>query len=247
MNLEVLGVGSSHTVLLPLNAIPFVEIYVRRPTNGPFLDGRFEFSHTVSEGAFVSKLQRCLFSTRGDTSATVQVMMQYYKCLGKRVEVEKSNEPTIAAASKGTFNAAETISLSEKDIHTRIKMELNTPDLETFANDVDSEYEDAMASKLRDFSSTSDYLVPPSTIRKYFNRMKLSFPTLHYFFAVLISNTKFIIDMDTHAADEVSDKDASDLHRKERIIFHIFLAVLRTKSRDLLPHYAMVEPLGLFF
>ncbi len=70
--------------------------------------------------------------------------MQYYKCLAKRLELEISDEPTIVSTSDGASNATGRSSLSDKYIHSKIKMKIRTPDLESFMKDVDSDYKDAM-------------------------------------------------------------------------------------------------------
>ena len=77
--LELCGHGSSVTVPLKLADLPYVQVYKVRNTSKPFIYPSFDFSQSLKEDTLARKLAEAFHETRGDASATVQVMLSYYK------------------------------------------------------------------------------------------------------------------------------------------------------------------------
>ena len=79
--LELLGHGHAVTALLKFRQLPYIEAYVPRMPDDPFLDPSYEFSQSQSDESILDELKTHLQTRKGDPVAYVQILMNYYKKL----------------------------------------------------------------------------------------------------------------------------------------------------------------------
>jgi hypothetical protein len=140
LNLELIGYGTSFTVLQNLRHLPFVYAFVKREPDAPFLDTRFEFEWRSSESTFLANLKKALFATKADATATLQILMQYYKTALKRSEKKFDNLPTSTTATDHLLESADDMPDDPEFVNKMsqaIKSELNDVDLAAFAQFMD--------------------------------------------------------------------------------------------------------------
>ena len=85
----------------------------------------------------------------------------------------------------------------------------------------------------------------PTRAAHWYNELETSFPNLHYVFATLVSSPYYKVPVDSPILHP--DDDAESLHRKQRNMLFALLGLIRTRNRNLLRHWAIVEPLALWF
>ena len=79
IRMEILGYGTSMTVLLKWRDIPISSAFVEWEHDVPFIDDTIDFPGTLKEDKLAEHLGRELYETKGDAVAYVQVLMKYYK------------------------------------------------------------------------------------------------------------------------------------------------------------------------
>ena len=70
------GYGTTVPLKLEFKVLPFVEIYVHRRFDEPFLDDTITFPQTDNENTIVNFLAKELHAAKGDTVAYVNIMMK---------------------------------------------------------------------------------------------------------------------------------------------------------------------------
>jgi len=85
LNLELVNYGSTARVLLPLSHLPYVQVFKKREPDAPYLDPPYEYHKCLTESSLARRLTNDLFQARGDSAATVQILLGYYKHLTSKM------------------------------------------------------------------------------------------------------------------------------------------------------------------
>jgi hypothetical protein len=129
--------------------------------------------------------------------------------------------------------------IRQDSLQEAIVEEVKRENLDEFSKEVDTLYKTAIEGTF-DFSAACEPLVSEKLSTKLYNRLVDQFPSVHMVLASIVKSRKFQ-DLDT-PLDETDN-----LHRKQKMILHIFYAALRTHSNHLLKYWALIDPLGGFF
>ena len=260
------GYSTSNTLLLKFNTLPFLEVHRSRPMSSSpesFLDESIVFPTTSIDADLTSYLMLKLDSTRGDPVAYIEVLMKYYHRAFEMAKKTKSRQvgkkkKSFIPQTEGDGNA------NVESFRAAIASELDKDNLQDFANKVDKEYAEAIES-CYGFCEVKGYLMDPTRCSEYYEELRERFPLCHLIFATIVSTRQFSVSsLATPSNTEPSNSTAipnaeksdddnaptpndNQLHKKERMMLFLFLALLRTRSRYLLSHWASIEPLGHYF
>eukprot|EP00956_Cyclotella_meneghiniana_P033008 scaffold92750_cov52-Cyclotella_meneghiniana.AAC.1 len=135
MTLELAGYGSAKTCHLKLLSIPFVEAYVLREPDAPFL-ADISFTKSKDETKQVAFMAKELLECKGDPGATANVLLKYY-ATSKTVEVSslKSENKELNLDKEQDESAL---------LRSRLKKEVARERLDAFADEIDSYYKEAI-------------------------------------------------------------------------------------------------------
>ena len=111
---------------------------------------------------------------------------------------------------------------------------------------IDMDYDNAMIDCVS-FSYACEELLPVSRINHYYDELQDRFPLCHFVFTTIVSSSYYTIPTEKDIINEDELTSQVDLHREHRMLLSIFCSLLRAKSRDLLKHWAMCEPLAHFY
>ena len=173
---------------------------------------------------WLKKLGEELYTAKGDATLYVQIMLSYYKA-SKKILDKKLTPPT----RTNSTTEDEDIDV-EIIVRKNIKDELNDIELFKYATRVTNDYEDAMTSKLSNFSDVWSFLLSDTLIGKYYNNLMTQFPTCRYVFATIVLSRSYSIVVDTPLNAECIETSKEEVHRKHRMILHIFLGLIWTKN-----------------
>jgi hypothetical protein len=120
--------------------------------------------------------------------------------------------------------------IRQDSLQEAIVEEVKRENLDEFSKEVDTLYKTAIEGTF-DFSAACEPLVSENVSTKLYNRLVDQFPSVHMVLASIVKSRKFQ-DLDT-PLDETDN-----LHRKQKMILHIFYAALRTHSNHLLKYWA---------
>ena len=104
-----------------------------------------------------------------------------------------------------------------------------------------------MEQRFSDFCVPLAFLMSHDVIAKQYDELRSTFPACHFVLATVTASKKFAPPMSLSVDPAATLRPTSDMHMKQRMILSAFLSHVRTKSRHLLKHYAIVEPLGFWF
>jgi len=247
MYVELLGYGSQGFCHLKLLTLPYVEVHVQRATTGAFLQQGIDFKKNTKEENLMINVAKEFYASKGDAAAYVEILMKYYRSCVPAKKRQKETEVTEGDANH--------------DFRMAIACELEAIAVRDFANEVDSEYEEALMA-LVGWSEATTELLADDRVRHYYDLFQQSFPLTHMVFSTIVSSKSKKIDL--NAAMFPSTKIAASapvsviplgdlsttgvvgvpLHKKERIALNSWLALIRARSRDLLKTWSRVEPFG---
>ena len=238
--LELLGHGHAATVLLKFRQIPYIEAYVPRMPDDPFLDSSYEFSQSQLDDTILDELKNHLQTRKGDPVAYVQILMNYYKKLYQKERGKNSGVTVIANPNAGKID-------EDAIVRSLIDLELERADIVELADLVDADYEEAISNTFSNFRRARHYLLSPEKIKEYYDIIKSKFRYLHYAMAIFMSSKYYSINvaLPEDEDDEMMSED-EEIHFKERLIVFLCLGMIRAKSRLLLRHYAIIEPFAYF-
>ena len=182
------------------------------------------------------RLRDNLFETTGDAAATVQAMTAYYKRMFLKVS---KNGPRPRANIKDA-----PVKYAKQWMCHRIEKELSDERIYKWALAVNEKYESAFMLKCTDFSAVRSRLVTKENITNFYHCFKDTFPVYHMVFATACSTSFSSVD---HGWSCVEQTVRDDLDGKPRTIFKLFCDLLHAKSRESLPHYAMVQTLAFWY
>eukprot|EP00986_Skeletonema_menzelii_P013053 scaffold7400_cov122-Skeletonema_menzelii.AAC.2 len=231
------------TFLLRFATLPYVEIYVARKREDPYLDDSIgKFPRSQNEDTVLAALTKQLHATNGDSAATVQVMMGYYKhsCVQLKQQLGQQQQPVDET----------------KIFDSLISNELTSEKLERFAAMVDNDYKKRMLDLYSNFSEATPYLISDEQSRHYLNELITNFPNCYRVLHTVAGSKKFPVRerngnfghyIMSSTYQDNAGYDETNLLPKERQILYAFYALLRTKSRNLLEHWSQVEPLARCF
>ena len=235
--LDLKGYGTGRGVLLRLSDLPYFQVFVMRDPGAPFLDPSFEFPYRQKEQTLGRKLAEELYQSKGDTVSTVQIMMNYYKTTSHRA----------ASAEKKGSSSEFSIIKAETLLQKQLVDELSGDNLEKYSNAVDTKYQSEMSDRLSDWWKASSYLTSDPDIAVFYNDLKEQFPMCHFVFACAVSTRSYQVSTWSVLQPREEEDEGEQLHRKQRMILYVFFGLLRTRNRNLLLHYSMVEPLANWF
>ena len=170
LNLELIGYDAAKRVLLQLSTLPCLQVYKSRDPGAQFLDPALEFNKCATDPKTASrKLARALHVTRGDSAATVAVMMNYYKTNS----LNRQNNDV------------------QSNIQSLLDVEIGGSALELFADAVNAHYEAQMTLKMSDFSDARSHLVSDDAIAQFYSRLRQDLPTCHLMFVSVVSTKHY--------------------------------------------------------
>eukprot|EP00956_Cyclotella_meneghiniana_P018450 scaffold30718_cov36-Cyclotella_meneghiniana.AAC.2 len=140
LTLELIGFGSAKSCHLKLLSIPFVEAYVPRKPDAPFLDD-IAFTKSKDESKQVAFMAKELLACKGDPAATANVLLKYYS-------TSKNAELSSLKAENVTLNQQREDSDFDA-LKSRLKKEVSRERLDAFAADIDSYYKSALESTVQ--------------------------------------------------------------------------------------------------
>ena len=223
-HVQLYGYGS---FLLRFATLPYVEVYVSRKQEDPYLDSSIgNFPRSNNEDTILTALKAQLNATNGDMAATVQVMMGYYH--HSFTQLKRQQPQPI----DGT-----------KILHELISKELTSEKLERFAVMIDNDYRERMLELYSDFSEATPFLISEERHLHYYNELKSTFPHTYQVLHA-IASSRYFLDQQRNVDEDMSANNSNLLQTKERKLLFAFYALLRTKSRYLLNHWSQVDSLA---
>ena len=180
--LELVGYGDAITVLLKFCQIPYIEVFVGRAPESSFTDPCYDFSLTKNEDTFLNELKQQLHTRKGDPSAYVQILMNYYK---KQLSLTRAKKVNMDVVATSLANAPD----ADQLVRSAIDAEMEKGDTIALANAIDADYEKAICARFSTFGPAREYLIPKEKISEYYKMIKGIFKHLHYAIATLISPT----------------------------------------------------------
>ena len=153
-----------------------MQVYKNQNPGAQFLDPALGFNKYATEPKTVSrKLAQALHAMRGDSAATVSVMMNYYKIsLLKRTNNTPSTMPPSAQIN---------------DVNRDLEAEINDSAFKLFVDTVDAHYEEQMINTIAEFSEARPYLVSDDVISQLYSRFRRDMSTYHRMFATIVSTS----------------------------------------------------------
>lgn len=239
IRLQLMGFGRSETVFIQFKMMPYLEFFVQRQPEEPYLNKSIGFPRSSNDDKMKAALVTELNAAKGDAATYVEVLMKFYQA--GYTQLQKNPHPKKTANSSN--DSATT--LQPGDIKaTELMDELSEERLRVFANTIDKEYEDAMIDASSDWGRVTSYLISPEKTKHYYDEIRRKFPICFRVLALAASSSYYTIT--THEED-VSESTEDELHRKHRMMLYIFYCLLRTKCKYHLLHWAQIEPMGLYY
>ena len=167
----------------------------------------------------------------------MQVITAYYKHMFLKVS---KNGPRPRANIKDV-----PVKDAEQWMCHRIKEELSDERVCKWASTVNENYESAFMLKCTDFSAIRSRLVTKENITHFYHSFKETFPK--YVSHGVCSGLFNVLLIRYHGWSCVEQTVGDDLDGKPRTIFKLFCDLLHAKSRESLPHYAMVQTLAFWY
>jgi hypothetical protein len=110
--------------------------------------------------------------------------------------------------------------------------------IKEFAKDVDAFYLDAL-ERCVGFTEGTRYLMSDEVNVHFYNRFKNEFPFLHLVMYSVVESKDF--------QEEIGLISDSTLKTKQRMMLYLFYSLIRTRSQQLMKHWAIIEPLAHFY
>eukprot|EP00984_Skeletonema_dohrnii_P009331 scaffold3571_cov78-Skeletonema_dohrnii-CCMP3373.AAC.3 len=233
-HVQLYGYGS---FLLRYATLPYVEVYVARRQEDPYLDNYIgKFPRSNNEDTMLTALKGQLHATNGDMAATVQVMMGYYH--HSYTQMKQQQRQQQQRQQQQPID-------DTKIFHELISKELTSEELVRFASMIDNDYRERMLDLYSDFSEATPYLISEEQHRQYHNQLKRTFPNTYRVLHTIASSKYFPLQQ-KNVDDDMSTNCGDDnlLQTKERQLLFVFYALLRTKSRNHLNHWSQVDSLA---
>jgi len=241
MYVELLGYGSQGICHLKLLTLPYVEVHVQRASTGAFLQQGINFAKNAKEENLMLNVAKEFYASKGDAAAYVEILMKYYRSC---VPAKKRQKEIEGDANHG-FRMA-------------IACELEAIAVRDFANEIDSEYEEALMA-LVGWSEATTELLSDNRVRHYYDLFQESFPLTHMVFSTIVSSKSKKLDLNATmfpSTKVVASTPASciplgdltttcavgvSLPKKERIALNSWLSLIRARSRDLLKTWSRTQ------
>jgi len=74
---ELRGYGSRGKTNIKLLSIPYVKLYVQRPSDGYFLNGGIKFNKNMPDDKLMIDLAQQFYASKGDAAAYAEILMKY--------------------------------------------------------------------------------------------------------------------------------------------------------------------------
>ena len=228
ITVELMGYGTAVTCHLKLHLLPFLEIYVPIKDDECVIQELPNFTTSTDDQKMAASLIKNLLQTKGDNYAYANILITYYK---RALEATRSAKKAIISKRESS---------SDDAIYQKLTAEVSKRNIDKFANEMDSYCYKRLKATVG-FDHVRRSLLLDEDLRQYYIKFKDSFPTIHLAFYSIIESRYF------NENNESNDGDESSLHKKQRMILFLFLASCRVKSVFLLKHWAITEPLGMFY
>ena len=239
LKLELIGHGSATTVLLPPSHLPYVQLYKKREPGLPCLNPAHEHDRDWSSSTLDHQVAMDLYECTGDTTATTQVLLEYYKRLSR---VRKRGSPPAFRSNETEGNEMAMADVgSDNRVSDRIMKEVELPNIGAFQSKVETTYRNAFEDIFTDFSSPVSSLVSSCTITGIYEATKKLFPLCHFVFATAVSTKRDSIAPHSDQCKEGWDGNKEEtlelLDRKNKRVLSIFFGLLLSKSQRMLPFF----------
>ena len=122
-----------------------------------------------------------------------------------------------------------------------ISSKLNKCKVRSFANRVDTDYDNAMHNCVG-YVEVHRPLINDPRAHAYDSEFRTEFPPAYFIVAPTVLSKHF-----SARANELAESNVTDLNYKRRGLLRAFLLLIRATSGDLLSHWARVEPCGFHF
>ena len=172
--------------------LPFIKIYKLRDTLNtineidiPFPKGK----STVNMGA---PLAQNLALSAGDSMKSLEVMLNYYKSLAKKLNYQLSAAAKVGSAAKPTGNVHKS---TDELIYESLVAELDDDKLRAFANQVEDLYMKATKRLYSGFYKLVAYLISREDIAHLYEEMRASFPSVHMVFPLIVSSVNSSVEL----------------------------------------------------
>ena len=248
---DVRGLDRATSLLIKLNRAPYLEFFQVRESGDSFIDDAISFPKSKKSAVRLDYLDGQLKTYRGDACSYVEILMKYFQRELKVARDElKTNRSDAAARNERESSAC---------FDDAMSAEMSSDDVKSYANYVDGHYRDAMELVAGSFVEGGPDLLPPGQIFEFYLRFQSTFPLCHSLMKIVVETGHYKFperelptDDDVDGISEANDwaneeVGAPRLEDKERKILFLFLALIRTRSRNLLKYWSHIEPLAFYF
>ncbi len=194
IDLSVCGYTASHTVLLQLRFIPYVQVYRRTPPEC-FLNDAISFNSKVRQASSLEEpFLRQLSLFDGCSHTTLEILWKYYRALHTITQALLAAKAVAASKAVGDGSSAvsggSSLSVSEVPINcdssgfgatviVAIRSELSYDNIEKFQSVVENAYKTSFLEAYSGYSYVGGYLVEQRQIQYMYNSLVRIFPVIH--------------------------------------------------------------------
>jgi len=258
INVELCRYSKRMTALLRLRSIPYIEIY-KLVSENEVLDDLIKFpTVSANHDGLADPLIKNLWEVKGCVVSTIEVLMKYYRASSncKQIKLDVMQKSNDKYKESDTVKEDTRIANDTQFLIKKMKEELSEEKLYSFANYVDSIYENKYRQKYSTFTYISEKLLSDDEIEEMYTRFKTEFPSMHSILAVTVSSRYDAVllaiplvknENEKDTVDETNDIDegeSNELSRSERATLEYFLAMIRIRSQKQLKHWSMLSPLA---
>eukprot|EP00956_Cyclotella_meneghiniana_P022470 scaffold42566_cov60-Cyclotella_meneghiniana.AAC.1 len=229
MEYDPIAKSEKNNLILPetgvgLHDLALLELYTPKLSGQPIFD-EVRIPNSQRDEVVTSNLAKELMETKGDATAYIAILMQYYNAEKKRKQSDEAKKLPLPKPDD-TFVS-------------QLSLDASAEKLVQFADEVDRAYLTAMSGSLG-FNHVCEYLISPEVNTHFYNKLRNEFPYIHKALYSVVSTKYF---------KEPTDDEPipSPLHDKQKQILYLFYGLIRARSLMLMRHWAIVEPLGYYY
>jgi hypothetical protein len=192
-----------------------------------------KISRSKTESVVATSVARELLETKGDCLAFIGVLLDYHKSCNKELQ------DRVKTTNKTNHHLQSSMKEESNDRLRDTLVEHLTPNkIKEFAKDVDDFYLDALKSCVG-FTEATGYLISDEVNVHFYNWFKNEFPFLHLVMYSVVESKDF--------KEEIGIVPYLALKTKQRMMLYLFYSLIRTRSQQLMKHWAIIEPLAHFY
>ena len=202
IDLSVCGYTASHTVLLQLRFIPYVQVYRRTPPEC-FLNDAISFNSKVRQSSSLDAPflhQLSIFD--GCSHSTLEILWKYYRASHTITQALLASKAVAASKALGDGSSAvsggTSLSVSEVPIDSEfqatvvvaIRSELSYDNIDEFESVVENAYKTSFVEAYSGYSYVGGYLVERRQIRYMYDSLVRIFPVIHSIMSLTVSHPR---------------------------------------------------------